>query len=35
MARVSYKVVISGRVQGVSFRVSMQDVAFATASRAG
>ena len=27
MARVSYKAVISGRVQGVSFRVSMREVA--------
>ena len=27
MARVSYKVVISGSVQGVAFRVSMRDVA--------
>ena len=27
MAKVSYKVVISGRVQGVAFRVSMKDAA--------
>ena len=27
MARVSYRAVISGRVQGVSFRVSMREVA--------
>ena len=27
MARVSYKVVVSGRVQGVSFRASMKDAA--------
>jgi acylphosphatase len=27
LARVSYKAVISGRVQGVSFRVSMREVA--------
>jgi acylphosphatase len=27
VSKVSYKVVISGRVQGVSFRVSMQDAA--------
>jgi acylphosphatase len=27
VAKVSYKVVISGRVQGVSFRTSMKDVA--------
>lgn len=27
MAHVSYKVVVSGRVQGVAFRASMRDVA--------
>ena len=27
MARVSYKAVISGRVQGVSFRVAMREIA--------
>jgi acylphosphatase len=27
MARVSYKVVVAGRVQGVSFRASMREVA--------
>jgi acylphosphatase len=29
LARVTYKVVISGMVQGVSFRASMRDVALA------
>lgn len=28
MAKVTYKVVISGKVQGVSFRASMRDAAF-------
>jgi acylphosphatase len=27
LARVSYRVVISGRVQGVAFRVTMRDIA--------
>jgi acylphosphatase len=27
MARVSYRLVVSGRVQGVGFRVTMRDVA--------